>query len=136
LLKKISILILALLGICGGFCRPAFCEIRADALLQEDILSNLVVVDPATKETMQPRIVSQKVLKVENDPATGQWREILEEWVLAWGEKERTFIIKLTPSAQVGVEYSIIPKQIAERTGLLEGIPQDPASPISPKSSR
>jgi hypothetical protein len=96
-----------------------FCETRADKTLQNDILSNMVIINKETGEPIHAEIISQKVLKVVNNQETGQWEETLEEWIVSFAEQEVSYIIKTVPSAQGGVDYTIIPRPVAEKLGLL-----------------
>ncbi|KPK97507.1 MAG: hypothetical protein AMJ95_08545 [Omnitrophica WOR_2 bacterium SM23_72] len=117
----------SLIAICLvlGVAKVGLCETKADKMLQSDILNNLIRIDPNSGKPTDPEVVSQKVLKVINDESTGQWKEILEEWQLKWDAQEGTFIIQLVPAADGGVNFSIIPKPIAEKMGLLEGITEE-----------
>lgn len=122
-MAKIRLLLLTIaLGICFIFCflTEASCETSADEELQNDILNNLAVIDPNTNEPLHPEIVSQEILKVEQDEKSGQWQKTLEEWVVSLGKEERTFVIQITPSEVGGVYFTIMPKHIAEEEGLLE----------------
>jgi len=96
-----------------------FCETRADKILQNDILSNMVIINKETGKPIQAEIISQKVLKVVNNQETGQWAETLEEWIVSFAGKEVAYVIKTVPSAKGGVDYTIMPKQVAEKLGLL-----------------
>ncbi len=119
--NKVNVAITAFLGFCFlVFCHNIYCETRTDAILQNDILSNLVRVDPDTGNLINPEVVSQNVIKVKNDQETGKWQKIIEEWVISWGKEEMTFIIILVPAEDGGVNYTIVPKNIAEEHGLLE----------------
>ena len=48
-------------------CRDGFCDTRADAAVQYDILNNLIRIDPNTGDAVQPEIVSQKFLSEQVD---------------------------------------------------------------------
>lgn len=103
----------------GSFCTCVYGKTRTDKMLEQDILSNLIVVDPQTKTTVQPEVVSQDIVKVTDNESTGAWQEILEKWVIRWGKQEAVFFIKLVPSSQGGVDFSIIPEEAAKKLGLI-----------------
>ena len=94
----------------------------------------MIRIKEGTREQMTPEIVSQKVLKVIKDDSAGQWQETWEEWQFKWGEEEGTFVIKLVPAADGGVDFSIIPKHIAEDQGMVSGTPKEEPRATSEKS--